>query len=54
MLPPLVVPEQGGPQSMTKFDIAASISRPAIGVYITIVVYTVLMIIWLILFAKIK
>ena len=27
-------------------------SRPAIGVYITIGVYTVLMIIWLILFAK--
>ena len=33
------------------FDIA---SRPAIGVYITIVVWTVLMIIWLILYAKIK
>lgn len=29
-------------------------SRPAIGVYITIVVYTVLMIIWLILYVKIK
>ena len=42
---------------MTKFDIAALLhlmSRPAIGVYITIVVYTVLMIIWLILFVKIK
>ena len=36
---------------MTKFDIA---SRPVIGVYITIAVYTVLMIIWLILYAKIK
>lgn len=36
---------------MTKFDIA---SRPAIGVYITIVVYTILMIIWLILYVKIK
>ena len=54
MLPPLVVPEQGGPQSMTKFDIATLMSRPAIGVYITIVVWLVLMIIWLILFAKIK
>ena len=29
-------------------------SRPAIGVYITITVWTVLMIIWLILYAKIK
>ena len=28
-------------------------SRPVIGVYITIVVYTVLMIIWLILYVKI-
>lgn len=36
---------------MTKFDIA---SRPAIGVYITIVVWLVLMIIWLILYVKIK
>ena len=41
---------------MIKFDIAALhlMSRPAIGVYITIVVYTVLMIIWLSLYAKIK
>ena len=42
---------------MTKFDIATFlhlISRPAIGVYITIVVWLVLMIIWLILYAKIK
>ena len=40
---------------MTKFDIAAtSMSRPAIGVYITIVVWLVFMIIWLILYAKIK
>ena len=39
---------------MTKFDIATLMSRPAIGVYITIVVWLVLMIIWLILFAKIK
>ena len=37
---------------MTKFDIG--ISRPAIGVYITIAVWLVSMIIWLILFAKIK
>ena len=29
-------------------------SRPAIGVYITIVVWLVFMIIWLILYAKIK
>ena len=29
-------------------------SRPAIGVYITIVAWLVLMIIWLILYAKIK
>ena len=36
---------------MTKFDI---VSRPAIGAYITIVVWLVFMIIWLILFAKIK
>ena len=53
MLPPLVV---GGEDCMTKFDIAALHlrSRPAIGVYITIVVYTVFMIIWLILYVKIK
>lgn len=37
---------------MTKFDIC--MSRPAIGVYITIVVWLVLMIIWLILYVKIK
>ena len=29
-------------------------SRPAIGVYITIAVWLVLMIIWLVLYAKIK
>lgn len=45
----MVVEEEG---RMTKFDI--TMSRPAIGVYITIVVWLVLMIIWLILYAKIK
>ena len=39
---------------MTRFDIAASMSRPAIGVYATITTWLVFMIIWLILFAKIK
>lgn len=46
-----------GEDRMIKFDIGIRttlMSRPAIGAYITIVVYTVLMIIWLILFAKIK
>ena len=33
------------------FDIA---SRPAIGVYIAIIVWLIFMIIWLILYAKIK
>lgn len=37
---------------MTKFDIC--MSRPAIGAYITIVAWLVFMIIWLILYAKIK
>ena len=49
MLPHLVVDRE---DRMTKFNIG--MSRPAIGVYITIVVWLVLMIIWLILYVKIK